>query len=242
LIAFQNVNEALDENEARAWGKLLNVMTHEIMNSVAPISSLADTLRNRLQDSKNDDGKDKQGLFEDIELGIDTIKHRSESLMRFAHTYRNLNKVTTPDFQQLFVHDLFERIHKLMQPLAEQKNIVLEFILEDPVISLMADSSLVEQLLINLITNAMNAVKGRPDPQITVSASETNKNKINIRVSDNGVGIPVGNLDKIFIPFFSTTSSSGIGLSLCKQIMLVHNGNIRIHSIEGKGTAIWLLF
>jgi nitrogen fixation/metabolism regulation signal transduction histidine kinase len=242
LIAFQNVNEALDENESRAWHRLLSVMTHEIMNSVAPISSLADTLKNRLKDSKNADGKNTQGSLEDIELGIDTIKHRSESLMRFAHTYRNLNKITTPNLQKVFVRDLFERLHQLMQPLFEQKNIELEVILKDPGISLMADTSLIEQVLINLLTNAMNAVKEKYEPRITLSASEANKNKIVIKVSDNGVGIPPQNLDKIFIPFFSTTNSSGIGLSLCKQIMMVHNGNIRVQSEEGNGTSIWLLF
>jgi len=241
LIAFQNVNEALDENESRAWHRLLSVMTHEIMNSVAPISSLADTLKNRLQDSKNSNGN-TPGSLEDIELGIDTIKHRSESLMRFAHTYRNLNKITTPNLQKVFVRDLFERLHQLMQPLFEQKNIELESILKDPGISFMADASLLEQLLINLLTNAMNAVKSKTGPKITLSGSENNNGKITIKVSDNGVGIPQQNLDKIFIPFFSTTNSSGIGLSLCKQIMMVHNGNIQVQSSEGKGTSIGLLF
>jgi signal transduction histidine kinase len=236
------VNEALDENEAIAWHRLLRVMTHEIMNSVAPISSLADTLKNRLSDSRNDTGIDHPGLLEDIELGIDTIKHRSESLMRFAQTYRNLNKVTTPDFQKLFIRDLFERIRQLMQPLSEQKHIRLDFGLKDPDSFLMADSSLIEQLLINLITNAMNAVKGKTDPQITLSASETNKNRMILKVVDNGEGIPGENLDKIFIPFFSTTNGSGIGLSLCKQIMHLHNGTIRVQSLEGKGTAILLMF
>ena len=242
LVAFQNVNEALDENEGKAWHKLLSVMTHEIMNSVTPISSLAETLRNRLQHSKKEDGIYPPGLIEDIELGIETIKHRSESLMRFAHTYRNLNKITKPDLQKLVVRDLFERLHQLMQPLFDQKKIEVEFILTEPGMSFMADSSLVEQLLINLITNAINAVKGKTDPKITVTASEKNKNKIILKVNDTGVGIPAQNLDKIFIPFFSTTNGSGIGLSLCKQIMLVHNGSIRMQSIEGEGTSVWLVF
>ena len=242
LIAFQNVNEALDENESRAWHKLLSVMTHEIMNSVAPISSLADTLKNRLKDSKSADGAGHSDPFEDIELGIDTIKHRSESLMRFAHTYRNLNKITTPNLQKVFVRDLFERLHHLMQPLFEQKQIEMEVILKDPGISFMADSSLIEQLLINLLTNAMNAVKGIPEARLTLSGSEVNDGKILIKVGDNGVGIPARNLDKIFVPFFSTTNGSGIGLSLCKQIVLVHNGNMQVHSAEGKGTSIGLVF
>jgi nitrogen fixation/metabolism regulation signal transduction histidine kinase len=242
LIAFQDVNGVLDENEARAWGKLLSVMTHEIMNSVAPISSLADTLRTRLLESKVATGKEKQGLIDDIGLGIETIRHRSESLMRFAQTYRNINKVTKPDLQKLFVRDLFGRLKLLMQPLVEQKQIVMEFILPDPELSFKADPSLIEQLLINLITNAMNAVKGRPAAKITISASEKSTNKIILKVSDNGAGIPAENLDKIFVPFFSTTNSSGIGLSLCKQIMLLHDGSINVQSTEGKGTAILLLF
>lgn len=242
LIAFQNVNEALDENESRSWHKLLSVMTHEIMNSVAPISSLAETLKSRLKDTKGSNGKSAHDSLEDIELGIDTIKHRSESLMRFAHTYRNLNKITTPNLQKVFVRDLFERLHQLMQPLFEQKNIEMEVILKDPGISLMADASLLEQLLINLLTNAMNAVKERQGPQITLSGSETNDGKITIRVSDNGVGIPQQNLDKIFIPFFSTTNSSGIGLSLSKQIVMMHHGAIHVQSEPEKGTAFILTF
>jgi two-component system, NtrC family, nitrogen regulation sensor histidine kinase NtrY len=242
LIAFQNVNEALDENESRAWHKLLSVMTHEIMNSVAPISSLADTLKNRLAGSKNKNAGDRQNPFEDIELGIDTIKHRSESLMRFAHTYRSLNKITAPQLQKVYVRDLFERLYHLMQPLFEQKNTELEIILKDPGIFVMADPSLVEQVLINLLTNAMNAVKGRPDPKIILSAAAFSPDKISIRVHDNGAGISRENLEKIFIPFFSTTNSSGIGLSLCKQIMMVHNGAIQVQSEEGKGTVFTLVF
>ncbi len=118
----------------------------------------------------------------------------------------------------------------------------MEVILKDPGIALMADSSLVEQLLINLLTNAMNAVKGMPEPRVTLSGTETGNGRILIKVGDNGVGIPERNLDKIFIPFFSTTNGSGIGLSLCKQIVLVHNGTIQVQSVEGKGTSIGLLF
>jgi len=239
LIAFQNVNEALDENESRAWHKLLSVMTHEIMNSVAPISSLADTLKNRLHAQNGNEGN--RDSLEDIELGIDTIKHRSESLMRFAHTFRNLNKITTPNLQKVFIRDLFERLHQLMQPLFEQKKIELEVILKDPGISFFADANLIEQVLINLLTNSMNAVKNVGEPKIILTSSEAEQGKISIRVTDNGTGIPAAHLDKIFIPFFSTTNGSGIGLSLCKQIVMVHNGSINVQSVEGKGTSINLI-
>src|SRR5690242_1878675 len=111
LIAFQNINEALDETESKAWKKLLSVMTHEIMNSVAPISSLADTLKNRLEKSiPHIDNK--EGAIHDLEIGIETIKRRSEGLMKFAETYRNLNKITKPNLKKVYVRDLFEKDRK----------------------------------------------------------------------------------------------------------------------------------
>ena len=241
LVAFQNVNEALDETEARAWQKLLSVMTHEIMNSVAPISSLAETMLNRLQKSVIH-LKEQPAAIEDLELGIDTIRRRSEGLLKFAETYRNLNKITSPTLKRIFVRDLFENLHQLMQPTLEQKNIDLEVILMDPDLSMEVDSSLIEQVLINLLVNAIEAVKEKPQPRIVLSASNTlANNKVNIKVLDNGTGIPPELLDKIFIPFFSTRKNgSGIGLSLCKQIVMLHRGTIQVQSVEGGGTAFLL--
>jgi two-component system, NtrC family, nitrogen regulation sensor histidine kinase NtrY len=241
LIAFQNVNEALDENEAKAWQKLLSVMTHEIMNSVAPISSLADTLKNRLKlSAKSIDNSN--GTVEDLELGIETIKRRSEGLLKFAETYRNLNKITSPNLKKVYVRELFANLHQLMLPTLEQKHIELEVILKDPDIVLEADTALVEQMLINLIVNAIEAVKDKSSPKIILSAYPSN-NKTIIRVADNGYGISEELMDKIFIPFFSTKKSgSGIGLSLCKQIMMLHKGNIQVQSVPEEGTAFTLQF
>jgi signal transduction histidine kinase len=242
LIAFQNVSEALDETESKAWQKLLSVMTHEIMNSVAPISSLAETLKNRLQLSVAGINERPDGL-EDLELGIDTIKRRSEGLLKFAETYRNLNKITTPNFKKLYVRDLFENLHQLMQPTLLQKNIELEVILKDPELTVEADSNLVEQVLINLLVNAMEAVKDKTDARIVLSAYATLGNKIVLKVIDNGAGMSPEVMDKIFIPFFSTKKSgSGIGLSLCKQIMMLHKGNVQVQSVEGEGSAFMLQF
>jgi two-component system nitrogen regulation sensor histidine kinase NtrY len=242
LIAFQNVSEALDETESRAWQKLLSVLTHEIMNSVAPISSLADTLKNRLQQSvavlNNDSGS-----IDDLELGIDTIKRRSEGLLKFAETYRNLNKITTLNLKKVYVRDLFENLLQLMQPTLEQKNIEIETILKDTDLVLEADTNLLEQVLINLVVNAVEAVKEKQEPRIVLSAYLTNNRKTVIKVGDNGNGMPEELLDKIFIPFFSTKKNgSGIGLSLCKQIMMLHRGNIQVHSVEGEGSAFMLQF
>jgi two-component system, NtrC family, nitrogen regulation sensor histidine kinase NtrY len=242
LIAFQNVSEALDETESKAWQKLLSVMTHEIMNSIAPISSLAETLKHRLQKAYpllNND----TGAMDDLELGIDTIKKRSEGLLKFAQTYRNLNKINTPNLKKVYVADIFENLYQLMEPTLEQKNISLEILLKETDLILEVDPSLVEQVLINLVVNAMEAVKDRPDPRIILTAYLASTKKTVLKVADNGTGISEELLDKIFIPFFSTKKSgSGIGLSLCKQIMMLHKGNIHVQSVEGQGTAFLLQF
>ena len=242
LIAFQNINEALDETESKAWQKLLSVMTHEIMNSVAPISSLADTLKNRLEKSVLH-LPNKSAAVHDLELGIETIKRRSEGLLKFAETYRNLNKITNPNLKPIYVRDLFEGLHQLMEPTLAQKNIELEIVLKDTDLILQADTSLVEQVLINLVVNAMEAVKDNPEPQIILSAASLLNRKIIIKVADNGPGMTEEIMDKIFIPFFSTKKNgSGIGLSLCKQIMMLHKGNISVQSRLGEGTAFSLQF
>lgn len=241
LIAFQNVNKALDETESKAWQKLLSVMTHEIMNSVAPISSLADTLKNRLQQSKEDD--DSTVTLEDLEVGIETIKRRSEGLLKFAETYRNLNKITKLQLKKVYVHELFANLHQLMQPTFEQKGIELEIILRETDLYFEADSSLMEQVLINLLVNAMEAVKDKEQPRIILSAATATGKKVMLKVADNGHGMPEEVLDKIFIPFFSTKKSgSGIGLSLCKQIVLLHKGTIQAQSVEGQGSSFLLQF
>lgn len=242
LVAFQNVNEALDENEAEAWKKLLSVMTHEIMNSIAPISSLADTLKNRLKNSAKDVQSNNIST-EDLELGIETIRRRSEGLLKFAETYRNLNKITTPSLKKVYVRDLFENLHQLMQPTLIEKNIELDIILKDPDLSLMVDTNLLEQVLINLVVNSIEAVKEKAEGKIQLSAYINPNNKVLIKVTDNGNGIPDDVIDKIFIPFFSTRKTgSGIGLSLCKQIMMLHKGNIQVQSVVGEGTVFTLQF
>jgi two-component system, NtrC family, nitrogen regulation sensor histidine kinase NtrY len=242
LIAFQNVSEALDETESKAWQKLLNVMTHEIMNSVAPISSLADTLKNRLK-SPEIASAVAGGQLEDLELGIDTIKRRSEGLLKFTESYRSLNKITKLDLNKILVRNLFESLNSLMRPSLEKKHIELEIILRDPALAVEADLNLIEQVLINLVVNAIEAVKERETPKITLSAETQPNNKIWVKVTDNGMGMPPELIDKIFIPFFSTRKSgSGVGLSLCKQIMLLHKGNIQVQSASGVGSTFILQF
>jgi len=217
-------------------------MTHEIMNSVAPISSLADTLKNRLQNAMQHFDQ-QPATVEDLELGINTIKRRSEGLLKFAETYRNLNKITSPNLKKVYIRDLFENLHHLMQPTLEKKNIELEIILMDPNMTLEVDTNLIEQVLINLLVNGIEAVKDAEKPRIILSGFTNSISKPVISITDNGIGMTAAVMENIFIPFFSTKKNgSGIGLSLCKQIMMLHKGNIQVHSEEGVGSVFNLQF
>ncbi len=236
LVLYQNVNEAIDEAESRAWQKLLSVLTHEIMNSIAPISSLADTLKVRLGTLESNEN------IEDIRLGAETIKRRSEGLLKFAGTYRSLNKIDRPNRSMVYASQLFENLYVLMGPTLEQKGIELDIILRDTQLQLNLDTTLIEQVLINLLLNAIEAVKEVPEPRITL-AGEVVDGRARIRVTDNGKGMAGDLEERIFIPFFTTRKSgSGVGLTLSKQIMLLHSGNILVASEEGKGSTFTLQF
>lgn len=242
LIVLQNIDATLNKNESEAWKKLLSVMTHEIMNSIAPISSLADTLQSHLQLALNEPEHHTTDL-NDLYAGVKTIKNRSEGLLKFAKTYRSLNKITQLHLEKKRVSDLFESIKLLMQPSLEAKNIILSFTLKTPKLELKIDNHLIEQVLINLILNAVDACKHKPKPEIKVFAELSKNHNILIKVYDNGAGISPEIIDNIFVPFFtSKTTGSGIGLSLCKQIMLLHKGKITVNSKEGKGTVFSLVF
>ncbi len=242
LIAFQNVNEAIEDTEAQAYQKLLRVMTHEIMNSVAPITSLAETMEERLKTGQSPNPSNKQ-LLEDITLGVATIKKRSANLLKFADTYRQLAKVSITSFAVFYVRDLFESVEILLENQIEQKNIELDVILKDFDLQIEGDLALVEQVLINLMINAIDAVKESEQPKIQISAYKNTQEKVVLEVKDNGIGMSAELMDKIFVPFFtSKANGSGIGLSLSKQIMALHKGSITVHSVEEQGTVFRLTF
>lgn len=242
LIVLQNIEETLNRNESEAWKKLLSVMTHEIMNSIAPITSLAETLQKDIQKSLENPSTEVLEL-EDMNAGLSSIKKRSEGLMKFAKTYRSLNKVTHVNKTTIKASDLFKSIEELMKPSVEQKEVTIVFDLKDSNLLLEIDSYLIEQVLINLILNAIDATEKVSKPSVHISANIGHNGKAQIRVADNGTGIPSEIMDSIFIPFFSTKKTgSGIGLSLCKQIMTLHQGKIQLQSTENTGTVVSLIF
>ena len=250
LIAFQNVNEAIEDTEAQAYQKLLRVMTHEIMNSVAPIASLAETMERAIARRKGGKEIGEKGFggknedeFDDISLGISTIRKRSENLLKFADTYRQLAKVSLTSFSKFYIRDLFEGVEILLEHQIEQQNIEFDVVIKKIELMIEGDMVLIEQVLINLIINAIDAVTNQQNPKITLSVFQNNHQQVIIEVRDNGVGMSDELIDKIFIPFFtSKTNGSGIGLSLSKQIMALHKGTITVNSVEKQGTAFRLVF
>jgi signal transduction histidine kinase len=242
LVVLQNIDSTLNKNESEAWKKLLSVMTHEIMNSIAPISSLADTLQRNIQLHIED--RDSTPLeLEDLNSGIKTIKNRSQGLLKFANTYRSLSKVTHLNLQKIKITELFQNIQLLMAPSIQAKGIDISFSVSSKRLQLDIDLHLIEQVLINLILNARDACQYAKEPSIKVKASQTQNHGIMIKIYDNGVGISKEIMENIFVPFFtSKATGSGIGLSLCKQIMLLHKGRILVHSKEGEGTVFSLMF
>jgi nitrogen fixation/metabolism regulation signal transduction histidine kinase len=246
LIAFKNVSTALDETEAEAWQKLLRVMTHEIMNSVAPIASLADTLRKHVRLEKEAIAEPAcypSGLLNDVEEGIGIIQGRSEGLLKFARIYRNFSKLSPPLLTTIYVQELFRSIAGLLKAQLDQQRIQLLLSVSPPDLVLQADTHLMEQVLINLVLNAAKAVRDRGNPQIQLVAKADENERVVIEVIDNGRGIPPEVLDSIFIPFFTThKDGSGIGLSLAKQIMHLHKGSIQVQSVEKEGSLFRLQF
>jgi len=246
LVSIQNIHSEIEETEIMAWQKLIRVLTHEIMNSITPISSLASTINDLISESNlviRQDNEENKETVEDIHSAINTIQKRSQGLMHFVDAYRNLTLIPKPNFQIFSVNDLLKRIGNLMKTNIKQKNIIFKTTTRPENLSLTADPELVEQVLINLTLNALQAVDGIEKPRIDLVAELDSQSRIIIQVKDNGVGIPEENREKIFIPFFSTKEGgSGIGLSLSRQIMRLHQGSIGLHSEPGEGTIFTLKF
>ncbi len=242
LLAFKNVSQALADTETTAWQQLLRVMTHEIMNSVAPIASLADSLGRHVQAAQQSDASATE-LLDDVRTGIRIIQQRSEGLLRFAQVYRDFSTLAPPQRTTLYVQELLQTTHQLLAEQLTAQGIEVVISVRPAHLTLHADGHLLEQVLINLVLNAAQAVTQTPNPRISLLAWPDEQERVVMEVKDNGTGIPADVLDSIFIPFFTTRpNGSGIGLSLAKQIMQLHQGSIQVHSVEGAGSGFQLWF
>ena len=246
LVSLQNIQSELEENEMEAWQKLVRVLTHEIMNSVTPISSLANTIEEDLTGHLNigsDQCEMTREEMDDLHLAIKTIQKRSDGLIRFVTDFRSLTHIPKIKFNEVDVKDLFDHVDKLMRPEIEQKKIKFEKSIDPPGLRIKIDQELIEQVLINLVKNAIQALDDTDNSYIRLQAYNNDKHNTLISIKDNGPGIDEEAQSKIFIPFYTTKKSgSGIGLSLSKQIMRQHLGSITVKSKIDEGTEFVLRF
>ncbi len=244
LVTIKDIQNVLEEQETEAWQKLIRVLTHEIMNSITPIASLSATLDDMLSQERNNhlNKLNKESVTE-LHDALKTINKRSTGLLHFVNTYRNLTKIPKPNFEKNKMSELFSNIKNLLNEEIKTHHIKLTFKIEPEDILFTIDGQLIEQVLINLMKNSVHALKGRKKAEIRVLGFYNKRGRVSIQVTDNGPGILPDVIDKIFIPFFTTkTTGSGIGLSLSRQILRLHNGTITVHSAPDKETIFTLTF
>jgi len=246
LVSIQNIQSELEEKEMEAWQNLVRVLTHEIMNSVTPISSLANTVEDDLKIQLNND-QDVNAIsndeIEDIHLAIQTIKKRSQGLIRFVQDFRNLTHIPKPKISEIEVKCLINELLTLLKNEIEQNDISINVRIDPDGLTINADKELIEQVLINLIKNAIQSFDEQTNKLVELSAYVDDKSRPVISIKDNGSGIDEEALEKIFIPFFTTKKTgSGIGLSLSRQIMRQHQGMLGVKSKVDEGTEFFLRF
>ena len=246
LVAFHDIHAELEEKEIESWQKLIRVLTHEIMNSITPISSLASTVNEMLLDKSDENYIMKeldQGDIQNIDDALTTIQKRSQGLLNFVDIYRNLTRIPKPSFKYFNVHEAFDRAELLLKPKIEKLNIICNCKVYPEDLMLTSDPDLIDQVIINLLLNAIDAVKDTKIPEVSLIAYNNQNNRTTIEVADNGSGIKPDIIDKIFMPFFtSKKEGSGIGLSLSRQIMHLHKGSITVKSKADEGTVFTLTF
>lgn len=236
VFSFRDVSQLVDKTETEAWNRLMRILTHEIMNSIAPVTSLAETLHQSLQ-------TEAPGTWEDVRSGIEVIHKRSQGLLHFVQAYRNLNSVPRPDLRPVPVSGLLETLDTLLA--REMKDRGIRFVLrqQQEGLTLQADPHLIEQVLINLLRNAVEATTQTAEPHIEVVARASSHRGTVIEVRDNGIGIAEELVPEIFVPFFSTKKNgTGVGLSLSRQIMQQHRGTLSYQPGPEGGSVFRLLF
>lgn len=234
VVSMKNIRSVLENKETEAWQKLIRVLTHEIMNSMTPIVSLSELIKNK-QSFENNNEEDR----EEINQAIDTIYRRSNNLVRFVENYRKVTGIPTPVPEIIPVESLLNSVRLLFK----DKQNIIKVLPQTSYLQVIADKSLIEQILINLVKNALDATKERSHPRIELSAGINTEGKTYLQVSDNGTGIPADVQERIFIPFFTTKpAGSGIGLSISRQIMHIHRGNLTVISQTGQGSRFLLTF
>jgi nitrogen fixation/metabolism regulation signal transduction histidine kinase len=239
LVSFQNIKNELEAGEVDAWQKIIRVLTHEIMNSITPITSLSDTLVDIVGPSNEKQLPLDKDSVAKLFIGLKAIKERSAGLKTFSKAYQSLTRLPVPEFATINSHDFLETIRVLVSSELQASKILLETTVEPSDHSFLADSEQITQVVLNLVKNSKEAIletEDKPDGKITVSIVGK-EGQTDINIHDNGPGISDEFREKIFIPFFTTKKKgSGIGLALARQIIRQHNGTIQLDSDGENGT------
>ena len=238
LLVMNDIENELDEKEIDSWVRLIRVLSHEIMNSIAPVTSLSDTLLSMHSDPEitPDD------LKRNTENGLKVISETGKGLISFVESYRKFTRIPRPERELINLNEFIQRAVILSSTEPNFPEVTIDVCIEPEDLKVFADPNLMGQVLLNLMKNAFYALRGREDAHITLSAEHGPTGKVLIRVRDNGPGISPEIMNEIFVPFFTTKEEgSGIGLSVSRQIMRMHGGNLKVSSIEGKETVFTII-
>lgn len=241
IVALQNIGTELQQKEVEAWQNLTRVLRHEIMNSMTPIVSLVGTMR-LIVDEDIEETTSNQEAVDDLKEALQTLEKRSKGMMKFVNAYRDFTTLPKPTMRPIPVQELIQEVLQLLQADLTAAAVLWKFEVKPDDLTLVGDFDQLQQVLINLIKNALEAVHDQPQPLIDIQAFLTDSQKVSIAIRDNGYGIEPEALEKIFIPFYTTKKTgSGIGLSLSRQILQQHNGTLVVSSEVGKGTVFSLI-
>jgi signal transduction histidine kinase len=248
-VQKENIERQKDElvsKETETWQKLVNIISHEIVNSAIPITNLAGMTAQMLEDESGavlNPEKIEKETVEDIHHGLKIIESRTKALISFVTATKSLSQIPKPNIRKVPVKELFDRITFLYQSKFKESGVQFEELIVSDDLYIEVDLELIEQVLINLIQNALEAMQETLHPRLSLKAVKNNSGQVQIFVSDNGLGIPEEVIGKIFLPYYSTkTNKSGIGLSLSQQIMLLHDGRLEVSSDEKSGTIFTMVF
>lgn len=234
LITMQDIRGELERKEIDSWVKLIRVMSHEIMNSLAPVTSIAQSLIRIWKGKQQQTALIDDGDIESTINGLDVIGERGEALKRFVQSYRILTHVPQPDYKEVQIHAFLDSLSILLSPFKDENNIDIRFRYPEDDFEVSMDDQMLVQVIINLVKNSVEVLKNQNGAMVIISVNKTDNSQVKFQIEDNGSGIPEEILEQVFVPFFTTKEGgTGVGLSHSRQIVRAHGGTIQCNSKPG---------